>query len=274
MKLIALAMFVPLVATASALGQCSPPKYEIGKILGDGTDGIVMHISVGVTDFAPQRLVCLASALKRRYGDRKSILCEIFSDRSVAKQYVLLTSLDDPAVMFKRTTFMHATYSYGPDHGERLRINPDPLQAGPGSSTETIINLPVAGTPQCRVQLNGRCLLVLPTIWPFRGGSDESGESGSVTLGGKVAPNGRIRDIRVLESHLSRGEDEDFLRSAALQNLKAWRFETGAHPEAFRVTYQYRLTPPHPGERSYHAEVRLEQPDNSVTEISLSILKP
>jgi hypothetical protein len=268
MKQITFAVFVVLVVTAWAYAQCSAPRYRIGKVLGDNDDGITMQISIGVADFAPQRLLCLAGALKQRYGDRKSIWCGIFSDRKVAEQYVLLTGLDDPAVMFKRNTFRHAIYSLERGQSERLYLSPDPLQSGPGSSTDTIINLRVVGTPQCKIQLNGRCLLVLPTIWPFRGGS------GSVTLAGKVAPNGRVGGVHVIESHLSPGEEGDFLKSVAIQNLKAWRFEAVSHPDTIRMTYEFRYTPPRPGERSYHVEVQMEQPDKSVVQINLSFLKP
>lgn len=273
MKQVAFTVFTLLIAVVPALAQCSVPKYRVGKLADDG-NSIAMHISIDVQDFAPQRLVCLASTLKRHYGDHKSILCEIFSDRRTAEKDVILTGLDDPPVMFKLTTFMHAIYSYRQDESERLYINPDPLQTGPGSPTETIISLPVAGTPQCKIQLNGRCLLVLPTIWPFRSGTEETKESGSVALSGRVAPDGRVGAIRILRCHLTPGEEGDFLKDLAAKNLRAWRFETGPHPDEIRVTYYYRYSPPRPGETSFHVEVQLGQANKSPVEMSLSILRP
>jgi hypothetical protein len=243
--------------------------------LGDDQHGIVLHISIRVQDFAPQRLVCLAAALKQRYGDHKNIWCGIFSDRKIAERYVLLTSVEPSAEMARRTTYRHAVYSREWDQGlERLYINPDPLQDSGLSRTDTVIFLPVVGTPKCKIQLSGRCLLVLPTIWPFWGDPDENKESGSVTLEGKVAPSGRVGRIRIVESHVNPGESGEFLKKVAIRHLDAWRFESAAHGDVIQTTYQYRYTPLRPGERSYHVEVQMEQPDKTVTKLDLSLLEP
>jgi hypothetical protein len=216
----------------------------------------------------------LAQVLKQRYHDRSSLDVLIFSSHDAAKKWIVLTMHSGPQA-FKWETYFHGAYSYDPLlHEEYINISPDPLQSQIGSRTETQINLPIVGPPQCKIQLNGRCLLVLPAIWPFRHEAVWDREWGSVALAGKVAPNGRIGDIRVVESLLSAGENGDFLKKVAIQNLKAWRFEAASHPDAIRMTYEYRYTPPGPAGRTWQMPVKMELPDKSVVEMNLSILKP
>ena len=111
---------------------------------------------------APERLICLANSLKQRYADRKSIYCEIFTDRKVAGEYVLLTDLEPLAGMARRTTFMHAAYAYDRDYGERIYIDPDPLQTRGASATETIIHLQVQGLRSVKSSLMGDVCLCHP----------------------------------------------------------------------------------------------------------------
>ncbi|MFZ0959942.1 MAG: hypothetical protein WAO35_03485 [Terriglobia bacterium] len=246
----------------------------MGNVLVDDRTAIMLQISIGVPDLAPQRLACLAQELKQRYRDRSEIDVLIFSDNDAAKKWIVSGKHARPERLNWNSN-LHGYYTYDRAmQEERIEISPDPLQSQIDSPTETIINLPITGTPQCKIQLDARCLLVLPSIWPFRGESDENKESGSVALAGEVAPNGGVGGIRVVESSLNPGEDGDFLKKVAIQNLQAWRFEAVSHADAIRTTYEFRNTPPRPGKRSYHVEVQMEQPDKSVTQINLSILVP
>ena len=47
-----------------------------------------------------------------------------------------MTDLEPLAGMARRTTFMHAAYAYDRDYGERIYIDPDPLQTRGASATE------------------------------------------------------------------------------------------------------------------------------------------
>lgn len=132
----------------------------------------------------------------------------------------------------------------------------------------------MTGIPACTIQLTGRCLLVLPTIWPFRSDSDDSGLSGSVDIDAKLTAAGRVKGIRVVDASLRSGEGTAFLKELAVRNLKEWRFESGTHSGSFRVTYEFQHSAPRPGKRSYQVAVRLAKPGESSAEMTLSFLKP
>jgi hypothetical protein len=59
------------VTVAGASAECVPPRYRIG--FRDLPSEAYAQISIAMNDFSPRRLVCLGTALKRRYRDRRSM---------------------------------------------------------------------------------------------------------------------------------------------------------------------------------------------------------
>lgn len=68
-----------LLLVQISFAQCKPPKYRKGFVLADSKSRVWMGISIQLEDFAPEKLVCLAAALKKHYHDSKEINILIFS---------------------------------------------------------------------------------------------------------------------------------------------------------------------------------------------------
>ena len=271
MRQLSLVVTLVLTAAASAFAQRSSPRYRIGRVLQNNVFGTTLHISIGVQDFAPQRLICLAQELRRRYQDRARIDVLIFTNHAASRKWIVPASEGIPE-QSRWNSYFHGAYYYdAAAHEEYIRIDPDPLQATSDSRLSTRINLAATGAPHCRVQAGGRCLLVLPYIWPYQGEYSDQKASGSVTLSGKVAGNGKVGKVRAIESRLTSDEEGDFFKSTAIQNLKAWRFESASHTDVIQVTYDYRISFWH---SSLHMPVRMQEPGKSAIEMNLSILKP
>src|SRR5207245_9822052 len=101
--------------------QCAPPHYQEGQIWENSESTVLTAISIHLTDFAPPKLICLANALKQRYGDRKRTTVLIFSSADAAKRYLLYQQDYAPANGPKQerlqsrqfwVSHLHALYSY------------------------------------------------------------------------------------------------------------------------------------------------------------------
>jgi len=206
-----------------------------------------MDINIRLQDFVPQRLVCLAEALKRQYGDRKSIEIYIFSDHTAAKRVILPSELSiegSSPEADQWTAQMHAMYLYHSDEQEEyLYIMPDPLRSSRDWTFNTRIDLPITATPKCRLELNSRCLLALPHIkdsW----NDPKARPEGSVTLTATITRGGGVAALRAAELNVNPREYADLLASLALQNIKGWRFEDSQHEDAIRISFSYSQAVP------------------------------
>src|SRR5437667_67016 len=85
-KRLALSCCLVFVTAVAASAQCVPPRYHVG-FQEDLPSEAYAQISIAIHDFSPRPLVCLATALKRRYRDRPSIQVFIFSSSIAAKYF-------------------------------------------------------------------------------------------------------------------------------------------------------------------------------------------
>jgi TonB family protein len=236
------AVFLTTFFQRSALAACDPPQYEKALIYEDSQSSTLMQISIRLSDFAPSKLVCLAEALKRSYPGRKKIGVSIFSSYDAAKHYRLVQG----DFVGKRPNWgaeMHGDYFYDADkHVEYVEI----LPLGAHSPFATRIDLPSSRAPQCQLQIGDRCLLATGAL-QYPGDAVKSGNSGTVTLTGTIARDGKLTGVRVAVASLSLVKDGGLLESAAVQDLKSWRFEPTTHEEPVRITYTYEISPPDTG---------------------------
>ena len=69
----------------AARAECQAPKYRKGFVWEDSSLELGMNISIRMSDFAPDRLVCLAQALRQRYQGRKKMLVLFFGSSKAAR---------------------------------------------------------------------------------------------------------------------------------------------------------------------------------------------
>jgi len=250
-----------LLLVQISFAQCKPPKYRKGFVLEDSKRAVWMGISIQLEDFAPEKLVCLAAALKKRYHDSKETNILIFSSHWAARHF------DPPSVnhmspvpeQYKAEEQLRGAYYYNTDkHEECLETTPK----GWTNSLKafyTRIDLPVVSKPQCRLQINGRCLIALDDIeYPFD--AKKGRVTGTVTLTGTIDSRGIMTGVVIAETNITPVERKILLENEALENIKTWRFEKSEHQDPFRITYSYLIDAP----KGYEGmtEVQPELPDH------------
>jgi len=220
-----------------AFGACNVPHYRRVRTLVDTASDVYIDISIRLKDFAPERLTCLAQALKAKYPGR-NMGVSIFSSFNAALGYSPSTIDASPDVVYCQSR-LHGHYAYNKDkHEEYLLIRPDGLSRDPHSPFNTRIDLPVPGTPVCRLSINGRCLLEFQHIdYPYVEG--KMAVSGRVTLSGSIRRDGVLSDLAVVEAEATPPERQSALADWALNNLGTWRFEPAKHKDAVRITYHF-----------------------------------
>jgi TonB family protein len=253
-------IFIP---TLDSLAQCNPPGYKKGKIWGDSRKAIWMNISIQLKDFAPERLLCLADDLKRRYNDRTDIMINIFSTPWAARRYSITEMAEPGPGQPKAEKQMHGQYIYNENtHEHCIYIHPFGMRpvAAKSQFTVTKFDIPVSSKPQCKMQISGRCLLALDEIcYP-----DEAKHQkihGTVTLAGNIGLQGKVTGIRISKTNIEPDEAKSILEREALKNLKSWHFENANQENQFQITYYYAINPPS-GFRDNLEEVRPELPNS------------
>jgi TonB family protein len=243
-----LACCLASLAGARASAQCASPHYRVGQVWEDSKSSVFMAISMKLADFAPQRLVCLAGALKDQFHNRKNITVLMFSAVDAAKYWG--PSLPDyaPAEGAKQQrrqsyTFLnsnlHAVYSYDADkRDEHLDISPFGSAVAYRGPHDTKIDLPAPAKPHCHYEIADRCLLALDDI-SYPGEALQAKVSGTVTLTGIVGRDGRMTRIQVAEASSSVSEEKQLFVREAVNNLRTWRLESAAQRDAIRITYSY-----------------------------------
>jgi TonB family protein len=222
----------------------------------------MMNISIPMSDFAPNRLVCLAQTLKERYGEQRGIEVLIFSTRAAAMHYTMPLSGDSVKPRVNWAARMYATYFFHPDkHEEYLYLTPDPMRPSIDSPLVTRIDLPVTNLPACPLRINGRCLVALEDI-EYPNEALKAKMSGTVTLTGIVSREGKITHIQVAEANSSPAEGKDLLVREAANNLSTWHLEEARQVESVRITYSFVIDSSLP--RRGQVDVQLALP-NQVT---------
>jgi hypothetical protein len=222
-----------LLGPMNVFADCSVPAYRIGKAYENTAPSILLDISVQPEDFAPERLICLAGALKQKYR-APEVVIGIFSSYKAAVNYKLLT-VEYPKNGTLWASKQHAQYYYSAErHEEYLLLIPDGLSLGVKSPFNTRVDLPVVGKIACKLRVSNRCLLQFEHI------DLPVGESpGDVTLMGRVERSGKVTAVKVVTDGRS-SLPTPALTNFALQNLKSWRFEPAQQENDLKVTFSLK----------------------------------
>jgi hypothetical protein len=247
-----LALLLCLITHVTVAAQCRhSPKYHDGAVWKQSEASVFMAVSISLQDFAPSRMVCLAGAFRQRFHQRQIDIL-ILSSIDAARTFDPYPLGDFGPLKSVKTrkllTFsswashLHGVYLYDQEKQEE-HIDIRPIGTDfEGASTNTRINLPVVGTPHCRLEMNGRCMVALDeAIYP-----DEAlmkSASGTVTLAGLMKRDGSIADIKVSYIDVLQLENKDALVNAAVQNFKTWRFEPDSRQESIKIKFTYIIDP-------------------------------
>jgi hypothetical protein len=226
--------YVILSLQICGFAQCQVPDYRQGATLADSKSEIITNVSIGLQDFTPNRLICLARNLKDRYRGRDRIMIGIFSSQSAA-MYLLWQGLPpEPGPQdYEALRQMHGSYVYRKDiHDDYVLLRPDPMIDNPAALSNTKINLSTPTIPPCKLQINNRCLLAFDHIVvPI------DAEPGAATLTAEIDRAGSVVDVHVTDADKNGSEARQALATFASQNLKSWHFESSQSKEHIRITY-------------------------------------
>lgn len=245
-----------LSTAATTWCACVSPNYRIGRELANDKSGAVVNISIRLEDFAPERLVCLASVLREKYPDR-NILATIFSAYDAAKFFSPEVERTERTIYLNSK--LHGGYVYDKGKGkDYVYIVPDGMSQEATSPLNTRINLPPTGPPVCKLELDRRCLLEFKHIdYPSIG--EKTDGSGEVTVTGRIRPNGVVSDLKAVETKADPPAWESTLKGFTLGNLQTWRFATSSHESSLHITYRFALTDSGSPDLEFHLpeEVRI-----------------
>jgi hypothetical protein len=237
-----IALNVVLCGAVPASGACKAPRYRVVRTWQVDPSGIRIDISVGLEDFAPERLICLAGALRERYPAR-NVRAFIFSSREAARGFKP-ASVEAVPVVERYQSMLHASYIYDLErHENYLQIWPNGVTADADLGISTLIGLPVNGTPSCTLEINGRCLLEFQHI-SYPSSEIQTEISGRVTLAGSIGRNGATSDLAVVDAKADPPERQSALIDWAKRNFSTWRFEPAKHKDAVRMTYRFEVADP------------------------------
>jgi TonB family protein len=195
-----------------------------------------MSISIPFYDFAPSKLVCLATSLRKRYPNYRNIEINIFSSREDAQSAIYVQESDRWVIGI--SSRMHAQYSYDAGkHEDYVRIMPTGaipggFSFGPGPFS-TRIDLPTEAALHCDLEINNRCLIALRSP-SYPDEALQRRTSGSVTLAATITRAGKVDHIQVVKA-------ESIAPNEAIQNLSSWHLEPGPHDQPIQITYSYAI---------------------------------
>jgi len=229
-------LLLALSVAAIAWGACVAPRYRVGKELANDKSGAVLDISIRLEDFAPERMVCLADALRDKYPDR-DIHAAIFSAYDAAQNFTPGDQELTPSALYAKSK-LHGSYHYDRDRGENfLFLTPDADSGSANSPFNTRINLPLKGQPICKLAIDGRCLLEFKHIdYPSIG--ERTNGSGEVAVTGRIRQNGVVSDLKAIETKAEPPAWESTLKEFTLRNLQTWRFATSSHESSLHITFR------------------------------------
>ncbi len=252
------AVFVFFMACPAG-GACVAPRYRVGRVLENAAADVSLQISIRLEDFAPERLVCLAGALRQKYPDR-SVWVAMFSAHDAAQEYSPQT-IEVTRLTIYDASKLHGFFVYDKEkRDDYLLIVPDGRRLEMDSPFNTRINLPVAGEPACGLAMKGRCLLEFQDyIDPLV--SDKASASGDVTVAGRIGRNGVPSELRAVDAKADSPDGRSVFTDRAIQNLRTWRFEPGGHVDDIRIRYHFEVTDtPPPGA----GNVQIRPPDEVI----------
>jgi len=230
------AVAVLLSVGVPAFAACDAPHYRVGRRFRDDASGVAFQVSIQLRDFAPERLVCLADALKQKYPGR-NVSAFMFSSHDAARCYLM--SSERVSELAKYEPMYHGLYVYDKEkHEEYLIIDPDTLNHAKGPPFATRIDLPVTGVPACKLAINGRCLLAVQHISYYPTGEGQP-VSGQVTLVGNILRSGVMSKVAVADARATPPGEQSALASWAMRNFGTWRFEPAERIDAVRITYDF-----------------------------------
>ncbi|HZU26175.1 MAG TPA: energy transducer TonB [Bryobacteraceae bacterium] len=235
------ALGVVLSLQMAAQSACVAPRYRQALTLADSKSELITNISISPRAFAPTSIICLATALKQRYGVRPRMIISIFASAEAASNSPGIlspeTNPEDTAMLAQ----MHARYVYDQQrHEEYVEMIPAlDLSSARGGLYTTRIDLPVSGTPHCRLEVHDRCVIALKR--PDYPDDAEVGASGLVTLAATIRPDGRITGVRVDQVQASPRDAAGALSRNAVENLSSWQLEPAHRREAIRISYSYAI---------------------------------
>ncbi|HUA19924.1 MAG TPA: energy transducer TonB [Bryobacteraceae bacterium] len=236
--------FLLLWLAVGVFGQCRVPQYQGGGVLMDSGTEVIMNISIALPDFAPARLVCLASNLEEQYRGRNSIIVSFFSSPDAASHSMgFLLDQEDTKAELDAFAKMHARYVFSADrHENYLETIPmhEPYSRKETKAYSTRIDLPLAAAPRCRLEISDRCLIAVENAF-YPNDALKGKVSGAVTLAGTITRDGKVSHARVVKTESIGSGRKDHLANAVLQNLSTWRLEPGAREDPIQITYSFAI---------------------------------
>ncbi len=222
---------------------CEAPHYFKGVVWDDSDSSIEMNVSIRLSDLGPDRLLCLAKAIERRYRDRSRVSIFIFSSREAAEKYFPFPGVADYYFEGPEgARQMQASYMRDPAK-QINHLHIMPLGSDVEGPYDYWIHLPIMTPPQCPLQINRRCLVKLDEI-KNPGRASRLKAFGVITLTGTITQDGSMKSIQVVASDIKpSSEAESVLLNDARTNLESWRFAAGRHRDIARITYRYILDP-------------------------------
>jgi hypothetical protein len=232
------AIIIAFLTSTYAPAACKPPAYRIGWMSEDPSDhsGVELNIGIHLQDFAPERLICLASSLRSRYSGR-NITALIFSSVEAARYYSPVT-IDQGSKIVESQAALHGYYSYRKDNGgEYLALFPDATPRNDFPFT-TRIDLPATAPPVCKLAVGRRCLLKFQHIF-YPEADAPFVNSGAVTVAGNIRKDGVVSDVAVVESETDPVGRQADLAKWVKQQLSTWYFEPATQKDRIRITFRF-----------------------------------
>jgi hypothetical protein len=231
-----LAVAAALCCAECAFGACEATAFRVGRVWANNAHEAVISISIPLQGFAPEKLICLAGALRHAFPAPRE-MAYIFSSSEAADGF-LPGDLDLPPKVAEYQFKLHGVYVNDEEaHQEYLEFDPDGYREW-DPLLQTRIDLPVTGTPVCKLQIDGRCLLEFQHIY-YPAPEGETNPSGQVTVRATIRRDGTMSGLAVADAKAVPPERRSFLAAFAMKNLGTWRFEPGRRNDAVRITYYF-----------------------------------
>jgi hypothetical protein len=211
-----------------AVAQCHVPRFNKGRDYG-----ATIQVSIAPSEFSVANLACLSAKLHARRGVSQILF---FTSRVAAANFSP-AEIENPPDWIYWAAALHAGYFFERDQREEF-LEIYPLGFKGDRSLNSRLDLPLSGASRCRQELGGRCVIALAEL-SVPSGVVDRGSEGSIVLSGKVAKDGRITDIRVIDNSVSEIKDKTLLADIAEQNLATWRTEPQSSEGSIKITYSF-----------------------------------
>jgi hypothetical protein len=243
-----------LVCGAPASAQCHPPHFQTGQ----DYDASVF-VSIQPDDLSLDGLTCLARTLRNRRQQHRRFFVSFFDSLEAARYFQgMPVEGGYPPRWHEWAKALRAMYSFDLEKREES-IEVLPMGFNTAPSLLTTIDLQLGRAPHCRLEIQNRCLLAAMEKITYPQGAVKTGASAVIVLTGSIAPDGRVMRLVVAQADVKPAAERSQLVNAALEDLKAWRFDAGPHDDAIRITYSFAVDTSLP--RGVEPRVRWVSPD-------------